>query len=273
MKDGTGLNEFFEKYKERSFDVGISEEHAVTLAGGLATGGFIPVVSIYSTFLQRAFDQIIHDVAMQKAHVIFAIDRAGLVGNDGETHQGIFDLSYLSLIPNMIVLAPKCPNDLRKMLKWSINRKEVIAIRFPKGEDKYNLDTKNKISFGKWEYISNGGKTCIITEGRIVGLINEIRKNNNLDITLINAQFIKPIDKKILSENKDKNIIIIEDNVLNGGLSSQVKSYLIDIGFNKKIKSLGFDDKFIEQGSIEELYNQEGINEKNIINIIREMEK
>ena len=168
MKDGVGLTEFFEKYPERSFDVGICEEHATTFAGGLASEGMIPVFAVYSTFLQRGFDQIIHDVCMQKLHVVFAIDRAGLVGNDGETHQGIFDLSYLSLIPNLVVLSPKSMNDLPKLLEWAISFDKPVAIRYPRGRDEIELPEIKKVEYGKWEILSRGEKVAIIATGKMV---------------------------------------------------------------------------------------------------------
>jgi len=259
MKDGVGLVDFFKKFPTRSFDVGISEEHAVTFAAGLANEGMIPVFSVYSTFLQRGFDQIIHDVCMQKLPVIFAIDRAGLVGNDGETHQGIFDISYLSLIPNLVIMTPKNMKDLPIMLEWSTNQKFPIAIRYPRGNDELDLPSIKKISLGKWEIISKGEKIAIIATGKMVQKAVALKEKYNLNIMIINAYFVKPLDKKILKWLIDNNydIITIEDNILNGGIGSLINSYLSNNEFKGRIISMGFDDKFIEQGSIEELFNQE----------------
>lgn len=261
MKTGVGLKEFFDTYPKRSFDVGISEEHAVTFAAGLANEKMTPVFAVYSTFLQRGFDQIVHDVCMQKLPVIFAIDRAGLVGNDGETHQGIFDLSYLSLIPNLTVMSPKTTKELYKMLKWASKQKLPVAIRYPRGTDEIELAPINKIKSGKWEIISDGPKTAIIATGKMVQKAVIAKEKYNLDVKIINAVFIKPVDKEMLKELKEANynIITLEDNVLNGGLGSQVTMELQKYGFNGKIICMGFDDKFIEQGTVEELFKQEKI--------------
>ena len=266
MKDGVGLTEFFEKYPERSFDVGICEEHATTFAGGLASEGMIPVFAVYSTFLQRGFDQIIHDVCMQKLHVVFAIDRAGLVGNDGETHQGIFDLSYLSLIPNLVVLSPKSMNDLPKLLEWAISFDKPVAIRYPRGRDEIELPEIKKVEYGKWEILSRGEKVAIIATGKMVQKAYIANKKYKLNATIINASFIKPIDEKMLLRLiKEKyNIITIEDNIINGGLASAVNLFVANNSFCGIIKHIGFDDKFIEQGTIDELLEQENITIENI---------
>ena len=266
MKDGVGLTDFFNKFPERSFDVGICEEHATTFAGGLANEGMIPVFAVYSTFLQRGFDQIIHDVCMQNLPVIFAIDRAGLVGKDGETHQGIFDLSYLSLIPNLSIVSPKTINDLPKLLEWAVDSKKAVAIRYPRGGDEIKLKTIKKVEYGKWETITKGKDVTIIATGKMIQKTYNANKKYKLNATIINATFIKPIDeKKLLKIIKEKdNVITIEDNVLNGGLSSQVALFLAKNGFCGIIKPIGFEDKFVEQGTVEELFEQENITEENI---------
>jgi 1-deoxy-D-xylulose-5-phosphate synthase len=261
MCDGVGLKEFSKKHPKRFFDVGISEEHAVTFAAGLATDGMVPVVAMYSTFLQRGFDQVIHDVAMQKNHVVFAIDRAGLVGNDGETHQGIFDLSYLSMVPNLIVMAPKSIRDMNKIFEWAVNSEYPVAIRYPRGGDKLDIPEIKKVELGKWEVISKGEKVAIIATGKMVEKALEVKEKYKLDVMIINALFIKPLDidllKKLVKEKY--NILTIEDNVINGGLGSNVLIELNKLGFNKKIKVLGFDDKFVPQGTVDELYKQESL--------------
>ncbi len=266
MRDGVGLKEFSEKFPERYYDVGISEEHAVTLAAGMATSNIKPVFAVYSTFLQRGFDQLVHDICMQNNHVVFAIDRAGLVGPDGETHQGIFDLSYLSLIPNMTIISPKCIAELKPLLKWSLNQSFPIAIRYPRGGDYLTLKPLTKIELGKWEYICKGKKLTIIATGKMVSKAFQIIKDYNLDITLVNATFIKPLDKKMLKEivKANTNILTLEDNLIIGGLGHNILLELNKLGFNKKIKILGFDDKFVEQGTIEELYKQEHLDNKSI---------
>ena len=266
MQDGVGLSKFAQKYPKRYFDVGISEEHAVTLAAGMSISGLKPVFAVYSTFLQRGFDQIVHDVCMQNSPVVFAIDRAGLVGSDGETHQGILDLSYLSIIPNMTIISPKCIDELKVLLDWSIKQKFPVAIRYPRGNDYFKMKPIKKVSYGKWEYICKGKDLSIIATGKMVQKAYQIIKENNLNISLINATFIKPLDLEVLKTivtNKD-NVITIEDNLINGGLGNNILLSLNNLDFKGKIKILGFNDKFIEQGSIDELYNQERLNNESI---------
>lgn len=261
MKDGVKLNEFFEKFPDRSFDVGICEEHATTFAAGLSSEGMIPVFAVYSTFLQRGFDQLLHDVCMQNLPAVFAIDRAGLVGSDGETHQGIFDLSYLSLMPNMVITSPKCMSDLKKILEWAVESKKTVAIRYPRGKDEIDLKEIKKVEYGKWETINNGNKIAIIATGKMVQKAYIANKKYKLNVKVINATFIKPLDEKLLLEliNNKYDIITIEDNVLSGGLGSQISFFLLQNNFKGRVISMGFNDKFIEQGSIEELYAQEGL--------------
>jgi 1-deoxy-D-xylulose-5-phosphate synthase len=274
MKDGVGLERFFDEFPTRSFDVGIAEEHAVTFAAGLASQKLIPVVAIYSTFLQRGIDQVIHDVCMQNLHVIFAIDRAGIVGADGETHQGTFDLSYLCMIPNMTVLVPKCIGDLENCLDFAIKHDGPIAIRYPRGGDDYPLEELTTIKLGTWEEISKGKKNAIIATGKMVGLALKAKEEYNLDAKVINAMFVKPVDTKMLSKlvKEDYNIITMEDGVLNGGLYSMVLSELNKLGYKKEVIPIGFDDKFIEQGSIDELYKANDITIEKIKNIIDKFE-
>ncbi len=266
MKDGVGLAKFFKKYPKRSFDVGICEEHATTFTAGLSASGLIPVFAVYSTFLQRGFDQLLHDVCMQKLPCVFAIDRAGLVGNDGETHQGIFDLSYLSLMPNMVVTSPKTMKDLPKLLKWAVNSKKIVAIRYPRGGDEIELKPIKKIKFGKWETIQEGEKTAIIATGKMVQKAYLANEKYNLNATIINATFIKPLDENYLKNliNEKYNILTIEDNVLSNGLGAQISFFLINHNFCGNFISMGFNDKFIEQGTVEELYEQEGLTIDNI---------
>ncbi len=266
MKDGVGLTEFFDKYPERSFDVGICEEHATTFTAGLASDGMIPVFAVYSTFLQRGFDQIVHDVCMQKLPCVFAIDRAGLVGNDGETHQGVFDLSYLSMIPNMTIVSPKTINDLPKLLEWAVNSKKIVAVRYPRGGDVKQLKTIDKVSYGKWEKVKKGEKVTIIATGKMVQLAIMACEKYKLNANVVSATFIKPLDEKLLlKEIKDNNnILTIEDNILIGGLGSQISFFLAKNNFTGRIIPMGFDDNFVEQGSINELYEQEGLTIENI---------
>lgn len=273
MKDGVGLTEFFDKFKERSFDVGICEEHATTFAAGLASAGMIPVLAIYSTFLQRGFDQIVHDICMQKLPVVLAIDRAGIVGNDGETHQGIFDLSYLSLIPNIVITSPKTMDDLPLLLEWAVNSKKTVAIRYPRGGDMKPLPKMKKVEFGKWEELEKGKKVTIIATGKMNQLAVLANEKYKLGVTIVNATFIKPLDEKYIKEiiKRKDNIITIEDNTLNGGLGSLVTLLLAKYNYTGRIVSMGFDDKYIEQGSIDELYSQEGLTIENIKNNVKKL--
>ena len=266
MQDGVGLEKFAKKYPDRYFDVGISEEHAITLAAGMSVSKLKPVFAVYSTFLQRGFDEIVHDVCMQNSPVVFAIDRAGLVGNDGETHQGILDLSYLSIIPNMTIVSPKCIPELDILLKWSVKQNFPIAIRYPRGGDYLEMKPLKEIKYGKWEYITKGQDLTVIATGKMVQKVCQIISENDLNITLINATFIKPLDidalKKII-KNKD-NVLTLEDNLINGGLGHNILLALNNLNFKGQIKILGFNDKFIEQGTIEELYTQEHLDNESI---------
>ncbi len=271
MEEGTGLTQFSQEFKDRIFDVGISEEHALTLASGLATAGMKPVVAMFSTFMQRAFDQIIHDVCMQNNHVVIALDRAGLVGNDGETHQGIFDLSYLNIIPNMTIVSPKSINELRPLLKYALSHNGPIAIRYPKGDDYITLESAKKITYGTWEILKEGQNVTIIASGKMVQKAYQVIEENNLNVTLINALFIKPLDVKMLKQYLNTNILTIEDNLVNGGLGHHILLELSKLSYTKKIKILGFEDKFIEQGTVEELYHQEHLDNAAILRAINHL--
>lgn len=242
MPEGTGLKCFSEEFKERFFDVGIAEQHAVTLAAGMASNGLKPVFAVYSTFLQRGFDQVIHDVCIQNLPVIFAVDRAGIVGEDGETHQGVMDLSYLSLIPNITIAAPKCLAEVEVLLRWAVNKNSPVAIRYPRGGDIIdNIPPIQEVKEGKWEIVNKGSKTCIIATGKMVQhavYAKEMLYEQGINPTIINAVFIKPIDKNLIKEISDKgyNILTIEDNILKGGLGSAVRDYLMEIGYKGKNK-------------------------------------
>ncbi len=263
MPDGTGLSEFSKTFPERFFDVGIAEQHAVGFAAGLASSGLRPVFAVYSTFLQRAYDQVIHDVCIQNLPVIFCIDRAGIVGEDGETHQGVFDISYLRTVPNMILMAPKSICEFRKMLKWGFENKEnPIAIRYPRGGDcDIEFDEKDNIELGKWEVIKKGKKIAIIAVGKMVQnaykAVEELEKLG-IDVTLINAKFIKPLDKNMIKYVYECHDIVftIEDNVIGGGFGEFVLEYVNSIDSYKKTILMGYNDKFIHHGSVSELYKE-----------------
>lgn len=279
MPDGTGLKEFAQKYSNRFFDVGIAEEHATTLAAGMASAGLKPVFAVYSTFLQRAFDQVIHDVCIQNLPVVFALDRAGIVGDDGETHQGVFDLSYLSAVPNMTVLAPKHLEELALMLKWAVNQNSPIAIRYPRGADCCeDITPLREIKYGKWEKIIDGEKVAIIAVGKMIQHAMIARKsllNKGINPTIIGATFVKPIDTELLKEltNDGYNIITIEDNVISGGFGSYVLMELNKLNFKGKLETLGFGDEFIPHGDVNLLYKDAGLDaesiEKCVINIMQ----
>lgn len=261
MPEGTGLEMFSKEFADRFFDVGIAEQHAVTMAAGMARQGLKPIFAVYSTFLQRAYDQILHDVCLQKLPVIFAIDRAGIVGPDGETHQGVFDLSYLSHIPNMTIMAPKCISELKTMLTFAVKQDYPIAIRYPRGGDNCNVKMSSieNIKRGKWEILFHGGKIAFIATGKMVQnaiLVREKLNNMGIDATVINACFIKPIDKVLISELVDKkySIVTIEDNLIYGGLGSLVLEYVNSLQGNTRVINLGFKDEFIPHGTVDILY-------------------
>ena len=279
MPDGTGLKGFAKEFPNRFFDVGIAEAHATTLAAGLASANLKPVFAVYSTFLQRAFDQLIHDVCIQNMPVIFAIDRAGLVGEDGETHQGMFDLSYLSQVPNMTVLAPKHLNEIKVMLKWALTQNGPVAIRYPRGTDCCNeMNPLTEISYGKWERIVTGEKIAIIAVGKMLQhalLAKEILKSNGINPTIINATFVKPLDNNMLESlvKEGYDIVTIEDNIINGGFGSYVLMKLYELGFRNKFKALGFKDKFVPQGNVDLLYKENKLDPEGIAEAIIELNK
>ena len=270
MADGTGLKRFEKNYPDRFFDVGIAEEHAVTFAAGLACAGYKPYVAIYSTFLQRAFDQILHDVCIQKLPVRFIVERGGIVGSDGITHQGIFDLSYLNIIPNMTILAPKNRFELKKMIDYTVDYNEPIAIRIPRGAAlEIYKDNNAPIEYGKSEVLHEGSQIAILAVGTCVEFLPEIStilSENGIDATLINARFVKPIDEELidrLSSNHD-TIVTIEENVLAGGFGQSVLSYVNDKHSNIKVINAALPDHFIEHGSVNELREEYGLTAQNI---------
>ncbi|MGE5474624.1 MAG: 1-deoxy-D-xylulose-5-phosphate synthase [Ignavibacteriales bacterium] len=260
MPHGTGLSQFAQKYPERFFDVGIAEQHAVTLAAGLATEGLRPVFAVYSSFLQRAYDQIIHDVCLQNLPVVFAIDRAGIVGSDGETHQGIFDLSYLSHIPNMAIMAPKDYEELRQMLRFAVEHKGPIAIRYPRGQEKeVGVKKFQSIEMGRAELIQKGNDITIAACGRMVNTAVKVAKELvkfGMTADVINLRFVKPLDLKLIltSVEKTKNIVTIEDGMVIGGVGSMILQELNNNGITGvKVKNFGFPDKFVTHGNVGQL--------------------
>ncbi len=275
MPDGVGLKRFKNLYPNRFFDVGIAEEHAVTFAAGLSAGGMIPVVAIYSSFLQRAYDQILHDVCIQNLHVIFCIDRAGIVGADGETHQGIFDLSYLSSIPNMHIMAPKNKWELSDMMKFAINFDAPVAIRYPRGTAYDGLkDMRQPVEPGRSEVIYKGTDVSLLAVGSMVETAEKVRellKGKNIDCSLINARFVKPIDEDIiLSEAQNKKILVtLEENVQSGGFGAKVLEFLENNNRNEntrniKLITVSIPDKYVEHGNPVILKKELGLDAESI---------
>lgn len=268
MRDGTGLKEFAEKFPDRFFDVGIAEQHALGLIAGMARAGLKPVLPIYSSFLQRGYDQIIHDIALSGIPVTVCIDRAGIVGNDGETHQGIFDLSFLSSIPNIIIMAPKNFEELDKMLEFGVNLDKPVFIRYPRGGENFSFESTEDIELGKAEIVQEGTDLSIIAIGNMVGRAEEVASLlPEKSVEIINARFLKPLDEETIlnSIRKTGYCITIEDNLLKGGLGSAVveavnKSDIQDV----KIKNFGYDDTFVEHGTVKELEDKYGLSAEKI---------
>ena len=263
MVPGTGLKRFGNMFPERLFDVGIAEEHAVTFAAGLALGGLRPVVAIYSSFLQRAVDQILHDVCMQNLPVVFAVDRAGLVGSDGETHHGCFDLSYLSIMPNMTVMAPKNKWELSDMLKFAIRQKSPVAIRYPRGEAYTGLeDYRAPIEMGKAEILEKGKEIAILAVGNMVRTavqVTENLRNCGYEPTLVNMRFVKPLDMDLLEILREDHSLIVtmEENVKSGGFGEQVMTYYGSRLHSPAVRIVAIEDKFVPHGSVEDLMHQQ----------------
>lgn len=279
MPDGTGLVEFSRRFPDRFFDVGIAEEHAVSFAAGLALGGLVPVVAIYSSFLQRAVDQILHDVCMQKLHVIFAVDRAGLVGADGETHQGCFDLSYLSMMPNMTVLAPKNDRELEEMLAFAVSFDGPIAIRYPRGNAHQGLrEYQAPVEYGRSEIIRKGKKIAVLGVGSMIPSCMEIckgLKDDGYDPTFVNARFVKPLDVDLLDElAKDHSLFVtVEENVKSGGYGEHVSAYMEACHPEIRVLSAAVWDRFVPQGNVESLRSRIGLGVEDIRQAIEDSEE
>lgn len=263
MVPGTGLKRFGNMFPERLFDVGIAEEHAVTFAAGLALGGLRPVVAIYSSFLQRAVDQILHDVCMQNLPVVFAVDRAGLVGSDGETHHGCFDLSYLSMMPNMTVMAPKNKWELSDMMKFAIRQNGPVAIRYPRGEAYTGLEEyRAPIEMGKAEVLEKGKEIAILAVGNMVRTAVQVTENlrkKGYEPTLVNMRFVKPLDTELLDIIKEDHSLIVtmEENVKSGGFGEQVMTYYGSGMHGPAVRIVAIEDRFVPHGSVEDLMRQQ----------------
>lgn len=271
MISGTGLEKFSKQFPDRIFDVGIAEEHAVTFAAGMSLGGLRPFVAIYSTFLQRAYDQILIDVCMQNIPVTFCIDRAGIVGNDGETHNGVFDLSYLNHMPNMTVMVPKDGKELAHMLEYSLKIDGPCAIRYPRGNvsnlSHHSNHNEEEILYGTWEYSHLGKDINIIACGKMVEVAYDVKNllaYRNYDVGIINARFTKPLDAYALEKIKttSNKIVTLEDNVVTGGLGSVINDYYSKDNIN--ILNIGWPDRFIEHGNTVEIFKSYGLDDESI---------
>ena len=278
MKEALGLTEFFKDYPERAFDVGICEENAAVLCASMATGGLKPYYAIYSTFLQRAFDEIIHDVCAQDMAVTFCIDRAGISGADGETHQGVFDLSYLSLIPNLTIAVPKDTEELKKMLQFSATYEHPLAIRYPRAGRVIFASDNAPLVVGEWEYLHRAtgdqktkisvlaaGERCLIIAMKILKNLQGL----GMDFDVINARFVKPLDEGFIQNTDSDYVITLEDNVFNGGFGQALSVALINAGKTCKIKNYAYRDVFIPQGGVSSLQSQFGVNCKEIEEYIK----
>ena len=280
MPDGTGLKRFQNMYPDRFFDVGIAEQHAVTFAAGLAAGGLTPVVAVYSSFLQRAYDQILHDVCIQNLPVVFAIDRAGIVGSDGETHQGIFDLSYLSSIPNMHIMAPKNKWELSDMMKFAVKFGAPIAVRYPRGEAYDGLEEyREPIVYGKSEMIFEEKDIALMAVGSMVKTAVEVReklKEKGYNVTLVNSRFVKPIDTDMIGKLSENHTLLVtmEENVESGGFGEKVRSYVDERKFTMGVLNVCVPDEYVEHGNVELLRKEIGIDADSIVaKIEKRMEK
>lgn len=271
MPDGTGLKRFRNIYPDRFFDVGIAEEHAVTFAAGLAAGGMKPIVAVYSSFLQRAYDQILHDVCIQDLPVVFAVDRAGLVGSDGETHQGIFDLSYLSSIPNMHIMAPKNKWELSDMLKFAVKFGHPIAVRYPRGAAFDGLkEYRAPLAFGKSEMIYEESEIALVALGSMVKTALEVRKElkeKGYSVTLVNARFAKPVDKEMIDGlcKNHRLLVTLEENVASGGFGEKVREHMENIETKARLLAVALPDAYVEHGNVDILRKEVGIDKDTII--------
>ena len=273
MKDGTGLTDFAKEFPQRFFDIGIAEQHAVGLAAGMAKEGIIPVVPIYSSFYQRAYDQVIHDIAIQNLPVVLCVDRAGVVGADGETHQGTLDMAFFRLVPNLTIMAPKNFKELEDMIEFAINLNKPVVIRYPRGgEDNYKMEKEEKINLGKAEILKEGKDVTIVAIGKTVARamkvaekIEKIEKSADV----INARFLKPFDKDTIRKSieKTKYVITIEDGTIVNGLATSIKELIIEEKIEDvKVQNYAYPDKFIKHGSVEELEIVYGVDEERIYN-------
>ena len=277
MPDGTGVSDFARKYPERSFDVGIAEEHAVTFAAGLAAGGMKPVVSLYSTFLQRAYDQLVHDVCLNRLPVIVTVDRSGIVGNDGETHQGIFDLSYLGSMPNMTVISPMNGVELCEALDFAMEKVDgPVAVRYPRGKAFIWGKEQTPYEYGKAEILLEGRDVLILAVGNMVEKALDAMKilsSKGIHPTLVNVRFVKPFDEELVQELaiRHRYIVTMEDNVYEGGFSQCLEAFLLQKRIYHRCMPICFPDQFIEHGAPDEIYEKYGMDAASVARKIGEI--
>lgn len=277
MGKGTGVALFANEFPDRAFDVGIAEEHAVTFAAGLAASGLIPVVAIYSSFLQRAYDQILHDVCLQGLHVILAIDRSGLVGADGETHQGIFDTAFLSHIPNMTILAPKNRYELTRAMEWAVSYDGPVALKYSRGEAYYGLKESNApIRYGESEVIHRGKGLAILAVGSMVPEMEKVYnrcREDGFDITFVNARFLKPIDTDLIDElsRSHHTIMVVEEGIRHGGYGEMVSCYVMRNRLPVRVVIRAIDDSFVKHGGVDELRRLLGLDADSVYESVREL--
>ena len=277
MDIGTGIKEFCEKYPDKYIDVGIAESHAVSYASGLSTEGVVPVITIYSTFMQRAYDQIMHDILLQDLPAVFCMDRAGLVGPDGPTHHGVFDISMLNSLPNIVISAPKDGNELSNLIYTGILSGKAFAIRYPKGKcSSYNISaSQNCIEIGQWEKLVNGSKVALLATGSMVEpcirIKDEVSEFLGTDVTVVNSRFIKPIDKKMIESliENHEYFFTFEEGSLIGGFGSSVLQYISEKNKNIKVFNKGIKDNFIEHGTRNELLKIAELDDQSLINYIK----
>ena len=278
MPIGTGMDNFTKKHADRYIDVGIAEEHAVTYASGLSAGGILPIVAIYSTFMQRSYDQIFHDCLLQNLPIVLCMDRAGLVGEDGPTHHGVYDIAFLRSLPNIVITAPKDGNELKSLLLTAITSNLAFSIRYPKGSSiAYDPSLKpEKLEIGKWELLNQGNEIAILAVGSMVDIAKkavELLKNKNINITLVNCRFIKPIDEKMLEEifKSHRSIVTIEEGTILGGFGSSILEYSSTKNIKSNIKVLGLPDTFIQHGPRNELLDDVGLSKNKLRDTIIEI--
>ena len=271
MADGTGLSRFAKLFPERFFDVGIAEEHAMTFAAGLAAGGMKPVFAVYSSFLQRAFDQTIQDVCLQNLPVVIAVDRAGLVGSDGETHQGVFDLSFLSTIPNLSILSPKNRWEMADMVRFAVSVQYPVALRYPRGEAYEGLkEFRAPIEYGKSEVLYEESEIAVMFVGHMSFLAEQVRedlKAAGYQCSLINARFVKPLDTEMIRKISENHrlLVTIEENVLTGGFGEQVEDFVMREGIPLKVRTIGISDDYVEHGNVDVLRKEVGLDRESIV--------